>query len=255
MFVYIIAILFIGCEKNIPASQIAGKSISSDTQSEETRIFDGERILVILGKEYDNPDFYLASLKKVLPVEISPQSFEVLRYTDLTKNISGIRTKIILEKIEEQRSTLVIAIGAPQKTGHYFIQVRKAFPDIRIAALLPMDEILSLEASCTVIADFAPNSAALADAHDFTVSPEESETLFAAAFLMFSKQPPNFSEFFSEPLTTAFKQAAEILGYADIASAYTIEAYIDPQTNIPSHRYVLLTKRTTQNVHQGVNNE
>ena len=202
-------------------------------------------ILIVLGKDYYERKDILKYLEDEYALGSSDSHVQVLPYSDMVKVSRQPRLRMINEKIEEQKTTILISIGIPEGGGRYLIQAAENNPNLSIISLLPMDEILPLEASSDIVVDFQIPKEIMNDEKDFLISDNEVMLLLVSAIFAgedINAHNKNIKIFPIEEFQQAFFTAQTILGKELFPNHYTIKPYTDSDTGLQSHRYLLIYK-------------
>lgn len=203
------------------------------------------KILIILGKDYDERLGILKYLNEEYGTVGADAPVRILSYSEMTISSKYPRFKLISEKIDEYKSTIVISIGAPEGCGRYLIQIAENNPELTVITLLPMEELLPLEAASDIVIDFKIPTALSAKEEDFVIDDDElmlllTASVFAGEDINAKKKDLKNSplEEFREALFTAQK----VIGKSIFNNRYSVKPFIDSETGIPSHKYLLIYK-------------
>lgn len=202
-------------------------------------------ILIVLGKDYYERKDILKYLENEYALGSPDSHVRVLPYSDMVKATKQPRLRMINEKIEEQKTTILISIGIPEGGGRYLIQAAENNPELSIISLLPMDEILPLEAASDIVVDFQIPKEIMNEEKDFLISDNEVMLLLVAAIFAgedINAHNKNIKIFPIEEFQQAFFTAQTILGKTLFTNHYTIKPYTDSDTGLQSHRYILIYK-------------
>ena len=202
-------------------------------------------ILIVLGKDYYERKDILKYLENEYALGNPDSHVQVLPYSDMVKVSRQPRFRMINEKIEEQKTTILISIGIPEGGGRYLIQAAENNSNLSIISLLPMDEILPLEAASDIVVDFQIPKEIMNEEKDFLISDNEVMLLLVAAIFAgedINAHKKNIKIFPIEEFQQAFFTAQTILGKALFPNHYTIKPYTDSDTGLQSHRYLLIYK-------------
>lgn len=202
-------------------------------------------ILIVLGKDYYERKDILKYLENEYALASTDSHVQVLPYSDMVKGSKQPRFRMINEKIKEQKTTILISIGIPEGGGRYLIQAVENNPKLTIISLLPMDEILPLEAASDIVVDFQIPKKIMNEETDFVISDNEVMLLLVAAIFAgedINAHNKNIKIFPIEEFQQAFFTAQTILGKELFPNHYTIKPYTDSDTGLQSHRYLLIYK-------------
>lgn len=203
------------------------------------------KILIILGKDYYERLGILNYLHKEYGSGSEDSPVQILLYSEMTAGSKYPRFKLISEKIDKYKSTIVVSIGIPEGSGRYLIQIAENNPELAIISLLPMEELLLLEAASDIVVDFKIPTALLAQEEDFVIGDDEvmlllTASVFAGEDINAKKKDLKNSplEEFREALFTTQK----VIGKSLFNNRYSVKPFIDSETGIPSHKYLLIYK-------------
>ncbi len=238
----------------------AEKKPESSDQAAEKKIKPkrviNDRILIILGKDYYEKSGILNYVKNEYGIGERDSPVQLLTYKEMTALTKSPRLKTINEKIEEYKSTIEISLGIPEGGGGHLIQIAENNSDVSIISLLPMDEILPLEAASDIVADFKfpkmlqeKNAAA----NDDDIMILLTASIFAAEDINAKNKKLKNSplEEFREALFTAQK----VIGKTLLNNDYTVKPFTDPGTGIPSHTYLIIHKNGEESKNDSENTE
>ncbi|WP_024469877.1 hypothetical protein [Treponema pedis] len=204
-----------------------------------------DKILLILGKDYYEKNGILGYLKEEYGIGNEESPVKLLTYKDMTETTKLPRLKMITEKIEEYKITIVISIGIPEGGGRYLIQNAENNPLITIISLLPMDEILPLEAASDIVIDFKAPTSLLNKEDSFTVSDDDIGVLLTASVFAgedINAKNKNLKNSPLEEFREALFTAQKVMQKPVFNNDYSIKPFIDSDTGIPSHKYLLIYK-------------
>ncbi|UTC77961.1 hypothetical protein E4O04_08085 [Treponema sp. OMZ 799] len=237
IFICVLSAAFISCNNNnedeVVYEKIKPKRIIKNN------------ILIVLGKDYYERKDILKYLESEYDLGNPDSHVQVLPYSDMVKRSRLPRLRMINEKIEEQKTTILISMGIPEGGGRYLIQAAENNPNLAIISLLPMDEILPLEAASDIVVDFQIPKQLLSEEKDFIISDDELMLLLIAAIFAgedINAHNKDIKIFPIEEFRQAFFTAQTILGKELFTDHYTIKPYTDSDTGLQSHRYLLIYK-------------
>lgn len=214
-------------------------------------------ILVVLGKDYYERKDILKYLENEYALGSKDSHVQILPYSDMVTKSKLPRLRMINEKIEEQKTTILISIGIPEGGGRYLIQAAENNPNLTIISLLPMDEIMPLEAASDIVVDFQiPKQ--ISEENDFIINDDELMLLLVAALFAgedINAHSKNIKIFPIEEFQQAFFTAQAILGKELFPSQYKIKPYTDSDTGLQSHRYLLIYKDIEENQEPAISDE
>ncbi|UTY32489.1 hypothetical protein [Treponema putidum] len=215
-------------------------------------------ILIVLGKDYYERKDILKYLENEYALGNPDSHVRVLPYSDMVKTAKQPRLRMINEKIKEQKTTILISIGIPEGGGRYLIQAVENNPKLTIISLLPMDEILPLEAASDIVVDFQIPKKIMNEETDFVISDNEVMLLLVAAIFAgedINAHNKNINVFPIEEFQQAFFTAQTILGKELFPNHYTIKPYTDSDTGLQSHRYLLIYKDIDESQEKDMSND
>lgn len=201
-------------------------------------------ILVILGKDYYTRPDILKYLQQEYDLGGENSRVTILPYSDMVKNSKQPRLRMINEKIEEYKPTILISIGIPEGAGRYLINAAEKNTNLTIISLLPMDEILPLEAASDIVVDFQIPTALLEE-KDFFISDDEVMLLLVSGIFAgedINAHNKNIKIFPIEEFSQAFFTTQQVLGKDLFPHNYTIKPFLDSDTGLQSHRYIIIYK-------------
>lgn len=230
--VFFCLLFFISCEKQD----------SAFTKAPRKRVVKN-RVLIILGEDYSNRLNILDYLKKDYFSE-KESKIELFTYEEMLTNSGNIILRSIFQKIEKSNCDIVVALGAPAGSAKYLMQAQQKYPEKVYISLLPMEDILPLEAACDFVVDFKLPDTLMNAEETFTVSDEKVELLlvasvFAAEDILAKKKHLAVSTY--EEFNLAIFTACYVLFSNNTnAPSFRVSPYIDPETSIPSRKYLIV---------------
>lgn len=232
-------LFFIACEKQDFASK----------KTPPKRVVKN-KILIILGEDYCNRLNILDYLKKDYFSE-NDTKIELFTYEEMLTRSGNVILRTILQKIEKSDCDIVIALGSPPGSARYLMQAQQKYPEKVYISLLPMEDILPLEATCDFVVDFKLPDTLMNAEETFTVSDEKVELLlvasvFAGEDIVAKKKKLSVSTY--EEFNRAVFTACYVL-FADEANtpSFRVSPYIDPDTSIPSRKYLIVYENADDN--------
>ncbi len=202
------------------------------------------KILLILGKDYYKRENILDYLKKEYGIGKEDSPVKIIGYDDMITTTKYPLLKIIPEKIKEFKPTILISLGLPEGGGRYLINESRKNPDLVIISLLPMDEILPLEAGSDLVVDFEIPTEILSEEKDFKISDESLSLLLNSSVFMGEYIYAKKKELIKTPLedfSEVFLNTQKFFNIT-VETDYGIKPYIDSDTGIPSRKYLLVYK-------------
>lgn len=237
--------VFIACNKEVPQQ----KAVSPH------RIIKN-KVLVILGEDYYKREKVLAYLNKNY-VSDTDSKIELYTYGQMLTRSGNVLLRSIAEKIEASNCDIVVTLGAPEGTARYLMQMQAKYPEKVYISLLPMEDTLPLEAACDIVVDFKLPDTLMNDEETFTVSDEKVELLLVASVFAGEDILANdkkLSVSLYEEFNRAFFTAYSVLfSPNEKMPNFRISPYVDPDTSIPSRKYLIVCenadeqKRSTEN--------
>ncbi len=226
-------------------------SCDSKEEKKEEKVYESiepkriikDKILIVLGKDYSKRKNILKYLENEYGINNENAPVQVITYEDMTARTKLPRLKIIPEKIKEFKATIVISIGIPEGGAYYLINELEKNKDLVIISLLPMDDILALEAGSDLVVDFETPTDIMSDEKDFNISDDDVMLLLTSAVFTgeyFHAKNKNLERAPIEEFSEAFFNTQKVLDKKVFDGNYSIKTYIDPETKIPSLKYLLI---------------
>ena len=190
------------------------------------------RLLFVLGKDFYQYSDLFTYLSKIYDSESLKANLHILSYSDMTAKTKQPRLSMITERLAAQPVEALISIGIPEG-----------------GALLPVEEILPLEAYSDVVVDFElPDSFAKADrAVDIPAHDVQTLVLCAVTAVEQIDELPEQEPF--PRFARAVATTVDVLKRQGIAAwggiPYVLQPYKDPELNIRSYNYLILTSPST----------
>ena len=156
---------------------------------------------------------------------------------------------MITERLASQPVEALISIGIPEGGARILRTVKEKYPELHIFSLLPVEEILPLEAYSDVVVDFElPDSFAKAD-REVNIPAHDVQTLLLCAVTAVEQinelpeqEPfPRFAR--AVATTSAILKEQGITAWG--GTPYTLQPYKDPELNIRSYNYLILSPPST----------
>ena len=232
---------------------IAGTAACSGTSSSRKQSHQKKELshplLFVLGKDFYQYSDLFTYLSNIYTVESLKANLHILSYSDMTAKTKQPRLSMITERLASQPVEALISIGIPEGGARILRTVKEKYPALHIFSLLPVEEILPLEAYSDVVVDFElPDSFAKAD-REVNIPAHDVQTLLLCAVTAVEQinelpeQEP-FPRFARAVATTV-----DILKEQGIAAwggtPYTLHPYKDPELNIRSYNYLILSPPST----------
>ena len=202
-------------------------------------------LLFVLGKDFYQYSDLFTYLSDVYESESLKTNLHILSYRDMTAKTKQPRLSMITDRLAAQPVDALISLGIPEGGARILRTVQEKYPSLRIFSLLPVEEILPLEAYSDVIVDFElPDSFAKADravhipAHDVQTLVLCAVTAVALFDELPAQEPfPRFAR--AVATTTAMLNERGIAAWG--GTQYTLQPYKDPELNIRSYNYLILS--------------
>ena len=221
-----------------------GKTSRSRKQSHQKKELT-HSLLFVLGKDFYQYSDLFTYLSKSYTVESLKANLHILSYSDMTAKTRQPRLSMISERLDSQPAEALISIGIPEGGARILRTVKEKHPALHIFSLLPVEEILPLEAYSDVVVDFElPDSFAKAD-RAVNIPAHDVQTLVLCAVTAIEQmnelpeQEP-FPRFARAVATTeAILKKRGITAWG--GTRYTLQPYKDPELNIRSYNYLILS--------------
>ncbi len=216
-------------------------------------------LLFVLGKDFYQYSDLFTYLSNIYTVESLKVNLHILSYSDMTAKTKQPRLSMITERLAAQPVEALISIGIPEGGARILRTVKEKYPALHIFSLLPVEEILPLEAYSDVVVDFElPDSFAKAD-REVNISAHDVQTLLLCAVTAVEQinelpeqEPfPRFAR--AVATTSAMLEAQGITAWG--GTPYTIQPYKDPELNIRSYNYLILSPPSTGKAAEGAGME
>ena len=203
------------------------------------------RLLFVLGKDFYQYSDLFTYLSKIYDSESLKVNLHILSYSDMTAKTRQPRLSMISERLDSQPAEALISIGIPEGGARILRTVKEKYPELHIFSLLPVEEILPLEAYSDVVVDFElPDSFAKADravnipAHDVQTLVLCAVTAIEQMNELPEQEPfPRFAR--AVATTSAMLKEQGITAWG--GTRYTLQPYKDPELNIRSYNYLILS--------------
>ncbi len=204
------------------------------------------KFLLILGQDYYERDGILDYLRGEYELGSANSKVDILPYSEMVNSKNNLYLRSIYDKVKKLTPNVVISIGAPEGAGRYFIKLREEFPDIVFISLLPMEDILPLEASCEIVVDYELPDDLLNEEKDFIISDEDVQLLllsavFASEDIVAHKNEAEISPY--NEFNRAFFIAQAILFKEGERKLFRVKPYVDPETSLPSRKYLIIYEK------------
>ncbi|AIW89370.1 lipoprotein [Treponema sp. OMZ 838] len=206
-------------------------------------------LLFVLGKDFYQYSDLFTYLSNVYDSESLKANLYILSYRDMTAKTKQPRLSIISERLAAQPVEALISIGIPEGGARILRTAQEKYPDLHIFSLLPVEEILPLEACSDIVVDFElPDSFAKADrAVDIPAHDVQTLVLCAVTAVEQINELPEQEPF--PRFARAVATTVDILKEQGIAAwggtPYTLHPYKDPELNIRSYNYLILSPPST----------
>ena len=227
------------CTENNPSnSHRHGQAVST----KELRA----KILFVLGQDFYQYSDFFTYLYEIYDAESIKANIHILSYSDMTAKTKQPRLSMITERLDAQPFDVMISVGIPEGGGRILRTVKEKHPALPILSLLPVEEIPPLEAYSTLVADFElPDSFAKAD-RAIEIPPHDLRTLLLCAVTAADQidEIPAQEPFprFARAIATAEALLTERGIPAWGGTPYTLHPYKDPELNIRSYNYLILSQ-------------
>lgn len=200
-----------------------------------------DKVLLILGEDYENRSGIPEYLERVYTVESVAKNLHIFKYSEFFANTKRARLKAVVERIDEILPSVVISLGIPEGAGKYLFQAAEKYPLMAILSLLPMEEVLLLEAVSDIVVDFELPDILLNQESDFKISDDDVSILILASVFCgedINSAHKKIDVFPIEEFRRSFYKAEKIF-YGE-SKNYSIKPYSDPETGISSYKYLVI---------------
>ena len=203
-------------------------------------------ILFVLGKDFSRYSDIFTYLSEVYTPESLKEKLHIISYSEMTARTKQPRLSMISERLAAVPADVLISLGIPEGGARILRIIKEKNPAQHIFSLLPVEEILPLEAYSDIVADFElPDSFTKAD-RAVNIPAEEVQTLVLCAVTA-AEQLDEIPE--QEPFPRFARAAATAIALLEDRSIpawggrqYILEPYRDPELNIRSYNYLILTQ-------------
>ena len=232
---------------------IAGTAACSGTSSSRKQSHQKKELshplLFVLGKDFYQYSDLFTYLSNIYTVESLKANLHILSYSDMTAKTKQPRLSMITERLASQPVEALISIGIPEGGARILRTAKEKYPALHIFSLLPVEEILPLEAYSDVVVDFElPDSFAKADrAVDIPAHDVQTLVLCAVTAVEQINELPEQEPFprFARAVATTSAMLKEQGITAWGGTPYTLQPYKDPELNIRSYNYLILMPPST----------
>ncbi|MGI5089259.1 hypothetical protein GWP40_00025 [Treponema vincentii] len=227
----------------VGTASCGGKSGSRNQSYQKKDI--AHPLLFVLGKDFYQYSDLFTYLSNIYTAESLKVNLHILSYSDMTAKTKQPRLSMITERLAAQPVEALISIGIPEGGARILRIAKEKYPDLHIFSLLPVEEILPLEAYSDVVVDFElPDSFAKAD-RAVNIPAHDVQTLVLCAVTAVEQinelpeQEP-FPRFARAVATTAAMLKEQGIA-AWGGTPYALHPYKDPELNISSYNYLILS--------------
>ena len=232
----------------IAGAAACGGTSSSRKQSHQKKEL-SHPLLFVLGKDFYQYSDLFTYLSNIYTVESLKANLHILSYSDMTAKTKQPRLSMITERLASQPVEALISIGIPEGGARILRTVKEKYPALHIFSLLPVEEILPLEAYSDVVVDFElPDSFAKAD-REVNIPAHDVQTLLLCAVTAVEQinELPEQEPFprFARAVATTSAMLKEQGITAWGGTPYTLQPYKDPELNIRSYNYLILMPPST----------
>lgn len=229
------------------AVSCSGKNNSHKTSHQKKELT--HSVLFVLGKDFYRYSDLFTYLSSIYTAESLKVNLHILSYSDMTAKTKQPRLSMIIDRLAAQPIEALISIGIPEGGARILRTVKEKYPSLHIFTLLPVEEILPLEAYSDVVIDFElPDSFAKADravnipAHDVQTLVLCAVTAVEQIDELPEQEPPSR---FARAVATTVAVLKEHSIAAWGGTPYALQPYKDPELNIRSYNYLILTQPLT----------
>ncbi len=242
VFITIVCLFFFTCCTSQKEKE--SSTPQKEEKKEEVLRSLNERVLLILGEDYHTKRDILRCLEKEYnPTSIS-ENVQILPYSELMVK-DFLRLKLIEEKIDEIRPSVLISLGLPERSGKYLLKATNEYPEMVVITAFAMEEIAKLEAASDIVFDFTLPDELLNPENDFYVSDEELSLVLLSSVLSAESIRAHGKKSGVLPIEDAkeaFKKASEMLEESLGQNEYTLKPYIDTDIGMASYNYIMIQK-------------
>ena len=242
----------------IAGAAACGGTSSSRKQSHQKKEL-SHPLLFVLGKDFYQYSDLFTYLSNIYTVESLKANLHILSYSDMTAKTKQPRLSMITERLASQPVEALISIGIPEGGARILRTVKEQSPNLHIFSLLPVEEILPLEAYSDVVVDFElPDSFIKAD-REVNIPAHDVQTLLLCAVTAVEQinELPEQEPFprFARAVATTSAMLKEQGITAWGGTPYTLQPYKDPELNIRSYNYLILSPPSTGESAEGAGME
>lgn len=230
------------------------KNTDSSTRSHQKKELT-HSLLFVLGKDFYQYSNLFTYLSDIYDTESLKKNLHILSYSEMTAKTRQPRLSMISERLAAQPVEALISLGIPEGGARILRTVKETHPALHIFSLLPVEEILPLEAYSDVVIDFElPDSFTKAD-RAVNIPAHDVQTLVLCAVTAAEQidELPGQEPF--PRFTRAVATAATLLEKHGITAwggtQYTLQPYKDPELNIRSYNYLILSQPSAEGQVQG----
>ena len=205
-------------------------------------------ILFVLGKDFYQYEDMLGYIDKIYDPETLENNIRILTYSDMTAKTKQPRLAMITDRLAAKPADILISVGIPEGGAKILRTVKETYPGLHIFSLLPVEEILPLEAYSDIVVDFElPDSFTNAD-RAVDIPTHDIQTLMLTTVIAAEQtgEMPRQEPFprFARAITTA----AALLDKHGVpawgGTPYILRQYKDPELNIRSYNYLILSQES-----------
>jgi len=207
-----------------------------------------EKVLLILGEDYYKKPRLLECLEAEYNKNSLKENIIVLPYDSLMVK-DFLRLKIIEEKIEEHKPSVIISLGLPERGGKYLLKASDEYKGMVIISAFAMEELAKLEAASDIVLDFTLPDELLNPENDFYVSDSELSLVLLSSFLsseLIRAHGKTSNVLPIEDAKVAFKKASTILKDELGQCEYTLKPYINTDVGMASYNYIMIHKNVIE---------
>lgn len=220
------------------------KNADSSDRSHQKKVLT-HSLLFVLGKDFYQYSDLFTYLSVIYDSESLKENLHILSYSDMTAKTKQPRLSMISERLSAQPVEALVSIGIPEGGARILRTVKEQYPSLHIFSLLPVEEILPLEAYSDIVVDFElPDSFTKAD-RAVNIPAHDVQTLVLCAVIAI-EQIDELPE--QEPFprfVRAVATASDALDAHGITAwggtPYTLQPYKAPDLNIRSYNYLILS--------------
>lgn len=203
-------------------------------------------ILLVLGKDFYQYSDIFSYLTEVYSPESLKAKLSIVSYSDMTVKTKQPRLSVITDRLAAAPADVLISLGIPEGGAKILRTIKEKSPAQHIFSLLPVEEILPLEAYSDIVVDFElPDAFTKADrAVHIPASDKATLILCAVTAAEQLDELPDQEPFprFARAIASAAAMLKDLGIPAWGGTQYVLAPYLDPELNIRSYNYLILSQ-------------